>query len=408
MSKLGIDKYKDEFHKIRVRHNLENCVHVGILLLILEVILMVVDLTVYIPFWSGNPSYVYLFYSHIIITAVLIIWLALSKSIINQGSILIGKIAYYSLITIVLYWGVFLGLNDLFISGQVSSYIIGVFGIAAIIYIGPVTALFTFSMVTLIFIAGLIYFEKNTGILLSHIINISVVGIISYTVSRIRLTSLLSDFLTNKELLISKTRTEEAYRKLEESNKKLKSEIKERLIAEEKIAHLIYYDALTGIYNRKKVMEDVQLFLDTDEKFAILFIDLDKFKEINDKYGHEAGDCVLKVAAARLQSIICPSDTISRIGGDEFIIILRSWDDAAYTQELAATIIKELSMVITINGNQFNIGASIGISLFPSHGADADTLISKADMAMYQVKKRGGCGFFIYNESKPHFVLQPN
>lgn len=408
MSKLGIDKYKDEFHKIRVRHNLEKCVEVGIIVLLLNLVLMVVDLTVYKPLRSINPSYIYLFYSHIIMSLILIIWLALSKAIINRGSLLLGKVVYYTLITIILYWGVFLGLNDLFISGQVSAYIIGVFGIAAIIYIGPLEALFTYYMATLVFIVGLIHFEKNMSILLSHIINISVVGIISYTVSRIRLTSLLSDFLTNKELLISKTRTEEAYRKLEESNKKLKSEIKERLIAEEKIAHLIYYDALTGIYNRKKVMEDVQLFLGADEKFAIMFIDLDKFKEINDKYGHEAGDCVLKVAAARLQSIICPGDTISRIGGDEFIIILRSWDDAAYTQELAATIIKELSMVITINGNQFYIGASIGISLFPSHGADADTLISKADMAMYQVKKRGGCGFFIYNESKPHFVLQPN
>ncbi len=404
MTRLSIETYKEEFHEIRVLYNLEKCVELGIILVILNLLLIAVDLLIYKPLSSGNPAYTYLHYSHIIMTLILLIWLALSQLIIKRGSSRLGKVVYYTLITIILYWGVFLGLNDLFISGQVSAYIIVVFGIAAIVYIDPMEALFTYFMATLVFIIGLFHFECVKSILVSHIINITVVGVISYTVSRIRFISLLMDFLNNKELLISKTRTEEAY-KLEESNNKLKNEIKERLIAEEKIAHLIYYDALTGIFNRKKVIEDVHNLLhNLDENFAILFIDLDKFKSINDKYGHEAGDCVLKIAAVRLQSILRPTDTISRIGGDEFIVILRGWEDTAYIEEIATTIVKELSIIFTCNENQFYVGASIGISLFPYHGADADTLINKADMAMYQVKKRGGCGYLLYKESKHRAV----
>ena len=112
--------------------------------------------------------------------------------------------------------------------------------------------------------------------------------------------------------------------KLEESNLKLKKEITDRLLAEDQIRHFVYYDALTEVSNRKKMLEDINILLDNkNEKFAVLFIDLDKFKSVNDNYGHQAGDDILKIAAVRLKSIIRSTDTIYRIGGDEFIIILR-------------------------------------------------------------------------------------
>ena len=187
--------------------------------------------------------------------------------------------------------------------------------------------------------------------------------------------------------------------KLEESNNILKNEIKDRLIAEEQIRHFIYYDSLTEISNRKKMLEEVNILIDNkNEKFAILFLDLDNFKSINDKYGHEAGDSILKTVAVRLKSIIKSTDTISRIGGDEFIIILRDLKSSINAEEIALDVVEILNAAFNYKENQLFIGVSIGISIFPEHGIDADTLIKKADLAMYEVKNSGGFGYIIYND----------
>ncbi|HEY5563783.1 MAG TPA: EAL domain-containing protein [Clostridiaceae bacterium] len=188
--------------------------------------------------------------------------------------------------------------------------------------------------------------------------------------------------------------------KLEESNIILKNEIKDRLLAEEQIRHFIYYDALTELSNRKKMLEDVNILLDNkNEKFAVLFIDLDNFKSANDKYGHESGDNILKIVALRLKSIIRSTDTISRIGGDEFIIILRDLRASANSQKIAEAVVETFNTAFIYKDNQLFIGVSIGISIFPEHGIDADTLVKKADLAMYEVKNSGGNGYSIYNDS---------
>ena len=186
--------------------------------------------------------------------------------------------------------------------------------------------------------------------------------------------------------------------KLEESNIKLKNENTDRLLAEEKIRHFVYYDALTGVSNRKKMLEDVDMLLgNKNEKFAVLFVDLDKFKSVNDNYGHEAGDYVLKIAAGRLKNIIRPMDTISRIGGDEFIIILRNLKAISDAEKIASDALETLNEAFTYKENQLFIGGSIGISIFPEHGIDADTLINKSDLAMYEVKLKGGNGYKLYS-----------
>jgi len=186
--------------------------------------------------------------------------------------------------------------------------------------------------------------------------------------------------------------------KLEESNLKLKNEIKDRLFAEEQIRHLVYYDALTELSNRKKLLEDVNMLLDNKrEKFAILFMDLDKFKSANDTYGHEAGDYILKTVAVRLKSIIRSTDEVYRIGGDEFIIILRNLKASANAEKIAVVALETLSVAFTYKGNQLFVGACIGISIFPEHGIDADTLIKQADSAMYEVKRNGGNGYKYYS-----------
>ena len=186
--------------------------------------------------------------------------------------------------------------------------------------------------------------------------------------------------------------------KVEESNLKLEKEIAEKLLAEEQIQHFVYYDALTDLPNRKKMLEHIDILVDNkNEKFAILFIDLDKFKSVNDNYGHQAGDNVLKTAAERLNSIIRSTDIVSRIGGDEFIMILRNLRDYANAEKIAAAVGERLSTAFTYKGTQLFLGGSIGISIFPEHGIDADTLIRKADLAMYEVKHEGGNGYKIYS-----------
>lgn len=186
--------------------------------------------------------------------------------------------------------------------------------------------------------------------------------------------------------------------KLEETNVRLRNEITDRLLAEDQIRHLIYYDALTELSNRKKMLEDMEILLDNkNEKFAILFIDLDHFKNVNDDYGHEAGDEVLKIAAVRLKKIIKPMDTINRIGGDEFIIILRNLTTAGNAEEFAVAVGKTLSTPFIYKKHQLFISASVGISIFPEHGMNADRLINKADFAMYEVKRKGGNGYETYS-----------
>lgn len=188
--------------------------------------------------------------------------------------------------------------------------------------------------------------------------------------------------------------------RLEEANLKLKNEIIDRLQAQEQIRHFVYYDALTGVSNRKKMLEEINLLLKNKEKkFAILFIDLDKFKSANDNYGHQAGDDILKIAALRLKNIIKSTDTISRIGGDEFIIILRNLKSIQNAEKIAKAALDQLNWVFTYKDNQLFIGGSIGISIFPEHGIDADTLIKNADLSMYQVKREGGNRYRVYSNN---------
>jgi len=393
-------KHYNEFEDVRVRKNIEICRELALILLGLDALLILVDLVVYLPQRNDNISYICLFLSHIIVAAVIALWLALLKLAAKRGSIRQYRLLYRALANFTLYWGVFLSLNDLYISGQLSAYIISLFGISAALYISPREALITYSASIAVFTAGLIVCVGDTNTLISHVINIAITGAISYAVSRIRYKNFLKDSEKTNELAATNAEIEQAYFELEESNVRLTREITERLLAEEKISHLIYYDALTGIFNRKKLMEDINLLLvNKKESFAVLFMDLDKFKSINDRYGHEVGDSVLKNAAVRIKGIIGERDVISRIGGDEFVIILRDIEDAEHAEMTAKAIIAEMSMVFTLKNRRLYIGASIGISLYPEHGATADILIGKADLAMYQVKNSGGCGYLTYSEA---------
>jgi len=133
---------------------------------------------------------------------------------------------------------------------------------------------------------------------------------------------------------------------------------------------------------------------------AIMFIDLDGFKRVNDNHGHDAGDNVLKKIANRLISCVRESDTVARIGGDEFVIVLTEIHTADNAAVIADKVIQAISQPITFKGLQLKVGASIGIALYPTNGNDPEHLLKKADIAMYVIKNSGKNGYsFAENES---------
>lgn len=232
--KLDALKYKSEFEDLRISNNIELCKELALILLVLNALLLVVDLTVYMPLRKDNIAYLYLYLLHIVMTAYILLWLSLSKLGANLGNIVRDKHLYRALANATLYWGVLLGLNDLNISGQISAYIITIFGVSAVLYISPHEALVTYFISIGVFVAGLIFYVKDTSILVSHIINIAITGLISFVVSRFRFISFLKEAVRARELEASSEEIKLAYYELEESNFKLTQEIKERQLAEKK------------------------------------------------------------------------------------------------------------------------------------------------------------------------------
>lgn len=170
-------------------------------------------------------------------------------------------------------------------------------------------------------------------------------------------------------------------------------DISEQTAAALKIEHLAYHDQLTGLANRRllndRIEQAVSGALRRHAPIALLFLDLDHFKNVNDSLGHQFGDALLKVVAVRLQQCIRNEDTLSRIGGDEFVIMLNdlaSLDDAAL---IARKIIQQVGLPIRIGEEEVRITPSIGISVCPQDGKDADTLLKNADAALYQAKAQG-------------------
>ncbi len=165
------------------------------------------------------------------------------------------------------------------------------------------------------------------------------------------------------------------------------------------LQYLATHDTLTGLPNRYLFYDRLEQTLRRARRnmslFAVLYIDLDGFKAVNDHYGHDAGDQVLKQVAARLQSGVRDSDTAARIGGDEFVVLL----DIVHQPEDAEMVAQHLREAIEARfdllATQVRVTVSVGISLFPSHGSDAVTLVKAADQAMYEAKKQNNaCAFY--------------
>lgn len=176
----------------------------------------------------------------------------------------------------------------------------------------------------------------------------------------------------------------------------------ERKAAEQRLAQLAHYDSLTGIANRilfrEKLEHAVNMARREHTQFTLMYLDLDGFKQINDRCGHDAGDQVLKVCAARLRQCLRSSDSVARMGGDEFTLLLENTDSAKDIAHIAQKVIDALDQPVPVGPVQVSVGCSIGIAVFPDGGSDAESLQRHADLAMYQAKGRKGSHYHFFTE----------
>ena len=179
-------------------------------------------------------------------------------------------------------------------------------------------------------------------------------------------------------------------------------EIIDRKKAEKAIKHMAHHDALTGLPNRRLFNERIFLEISrsqrNNQKIGIMLFDLDHLKEVNDSFGHSVGDLLLQAVAQRLLGLLRKSDTVSRMGGDEFLLILPEMKQSKDAVLTAERILSALSTPFLLEGNQINITTSIGIVFFPDDGTEVDDLIKKADIAMYKAKEKGGNIYHFYTE----------
>jgi two-component system, sensor histidine kinase LadS len=186
-------------------------------------------------------------------------------------------------------------------------------------------------------------------------------------------------------------RVSERTRELADANARLQE-------SQQSLHHLAYHDKLTGLANRALMDDRIAQAIERARRnlsmVAVLLVDLDRFKPINDSYGHAIGDQVLKSIATRLEDCVRSSDTVARIGGDEFVAVLDTLRSTEHADRVAVSIAASLARPFPVAGDQIVISASVGLALYPVHGMDAQSLIKKADQAMYpkitgRVKKPG-------------------
>ena len=191
---------------------------------------------------------------------------------------------------------------------------------------------------------------------------------------------------------------------LEEANKQLNHEISERRQSERQTFHLLEHDHLTDLPNRRLLMRHLTSVLERAtatgrrSEIAVMMLDLDRFKEINDTLGHPAGDKLLKLAAMRLRDAVSPESMVARMGGDEFALVTGECDSAHDVALLAENVLAAFTPPFAIdNAPNIHSQASIGVALYPEHGEDADTLLSRADLALYEAKSFGRGRYSLYS-----------
>ena len=191
-------------------------------------------------------------------------------------------------------------------------------------------------------------------------------------------------------------------------------DITERRHAAAQIERMAHHDALTGLPNRLRFREHLDAKLACDrggQAVAVLSIDLDRFKDVNDTLGHPVGDELLRLVALRLRECVRPTDLVARLGGDEFAIVQADAPQPGAAQSLAARLVQAMALPFEIGANRVRVGASVGVALSPEHGVATDDLLKKSDLALYQAKAngRGNCVLFSperERQSQRHHALE--
>jgi diguanylate cyclase (GGDEF)-like protein len=177
----------------------------------------------------------------------------------------------------------------------------------------------------------------------------------------------------------------------------------ERKQTELHLARLAHYDPLTDIPNRilfrDRLEHAIRLAERDNTGFTLMFIDLNGFKQVNDTFGHDAGDALIRICAERLNESMRRSDSVARMGGDEFTLLLQNIENQTDIAHIAEKVIESISQPAQINGYEVVVGCSIGIAIYPHAGMDADTLLKNADMAMYKAKQEEGSCFCFFTDA---------
>jgi diguanylate cyclase (GGDEF)-like protein/PAS domain S-box-containing protein len=180
-------------------------------------------------------------------------------------------------------------------------------------------------------------------------------------------------------------------------------DVTERKQWEQTIFHLAYHDTLTDLPNRRLFVDRLRKEVYQAKRFqsqlAVMFLDVDRFKQINDSWGHEVGDVILAEIAKRIKQCLGENDVVARLGGDEFTILLPHISGRDQVDQIARRIRERLEEPLEVNGRQHNLSCSMGIAVFPADGREADELLKRADMALYFVKERGRNGFEFFHPS---------